>query len=118
MPGKEFQIPSSIPELLEALQKEDGISPAERVKALLGKKEELKGRLVNDEGEFRVLGTDRFDGSDWLAGSFKTAEEAIEFARKRTDQAKSSATDSSIATVYYAYDPEGKYLGGDTWERE
>jgi hypothetical protein len=29
-----------------------------------------------------------------------------------------SATDSSIATVYYAYDPAGKYLGGDTWHKE
>ena len=28
------------------------------------------------------------------------------------------ATDSSVATVYYAYDPDGNYLGGDTWYDE
>lgn len=30
-------------------------------------------------------------------------------------EAMSNASDSSIATVYYACDSNGKYLGGDVW---
>lgn len=69
------------------------------------------------EGRFRVLGVDKFSAEDWVAGEFDTAEEALEFARKKTEEARPHASHRSIATIYYAYDPEGNYLGGDTWPR-
>jgi len=48
-------------------------------------------------------------------GTYKSAEEALETARRLTKDSMSLATDRSIATVYYAYTPDGKYLGGDVW---
>ena len=66
-------------------------------------------------GRFRVLGVDKFSVEDWVAGEFDTAEEALGFARKKSEEARPCASDHSIATIYYAYDPDGNYLGGDTW---
>lgn len=35
-----------------------------------------------------------------------------------TDEGKQYASDRSVATVFYAYDEHGTYLGGDTWTDE
>ena len=37
---------------------------------------------------------------------------------QKARDAMKSASDSSIATVFYAYAPSGKYLGGDVWNNE
>ena len=69
-------------------------------------------------GKFRVLGIDKFSHEHWIVGDYATAEEALRVARQRTRQESEFATSKSIATVYYAYDDQGKYLGGDTYAGE
>ncbi len=77
-----------------------------------------QGIAFPENGKYKVLGIDKWDGEDWLHGEYDSAEEALKEARKRTKECMSSASDRSIATVFYAYDPQGHYLGGDTWEKE
>ncbi len=84
---------------------------------------EREGRRVSElrksnTGKYRVIGIDKFDDSDWLEGEYGSAYEALSEARKKTWAAVRLATDSSIATVFYAYDPQGNYLGGDSWNSE
>ena len=52
------------------------------------------------------------------SGVADVGEIADKAARKLTKEAMRDTSDSSIATVYYAYDPKGRYLGGDTWHNE
>ncbi len=73
---------------------------------------------ISDSGQYTVMGIDKFDNSDWIQGNYGSAEEALREARKLTKEAMKLASDSSIATVYYAYDSNGKYLGGDVWNEE
>ncbi len=98
--------------------------------AAIGGFKELKeeiGRMIENyeraeemrkgnEGKFKVIGVDKFSYEDFSAGEYDTAAEAITAAEEMTNEAKNHCTDSSIATVYYAYDPNGRYLGGDTWK--
>ena len=72
----------------------------------------------SNAGKYKVLGIDKFDGSDWVHGEYDTEDMALWEARKMTKEAMSSASDFSVATVYYAYDPQGRYLGGDTWKED
>lgn len=78
----------------------------------------LEEKIISKEGKFTVLGIDKFDGTDWVEGRYDSKEKALEIARKKTREAMPLSTDQSIATVYYAYSPEGKYLGGDVWNEE
>lgn len=71
----------------------------------------------SNNGKYRVIGLDQFDYEDWIHGEYDTAEEAIETAEKLTEKARPYATDHSIATLYYAYDPDGKYIGGGHWKK-
>jgi len=68
------------------------------------------------DGRCRVLGIDRYSGEDWIAGTFDSPAEALQAARSESRRSISNATDASVSTVYYAYDPEGNYLGGDVWD--
>lgn len=70
----------------------------------------------NDDGKFRVIGLDKYDSEDWLEGEFDSAEEAIEVAERRTNESKANCTSADVATVFFAYNPNGEYLGGDTWQ--
>lgn len=78
----------------------------------------LEEYVKQANGNHFVIGIDKFDYEDFWHGSYKTAKAALEEARKCTKEAMSSASDSSIATVYYAYTPQGAYLGGDVWNEE
>lgn len=69
-------------------------------------------------GKFIVVGVDKFSYADWLEGTYDTAEQALKVARSKTNREKPLATDHSVATVYYVYDDQGKYLGGDVWVGE
>jgi len=89
--------------------------------ALIKKLLEVRKKQRSENGKFRVLGVDKFDNEDWIHGEYDTAKEAVEEARRMTTNAKKDAfgdDPSSIATVYYAYSPDGKYLGGDTWTKK
>ena len=72
----------------------------------------------SDSGMYKVLGSDKLDGSDWIHRCYNVAEEALQEARKMTKEAMNSSSAYIAATVYYAFDPQGNYLGGDTWHKE
>jgi len=105
-------------DLASKVAEESGVS----VDKLLGDLEKNIQRVAkmckSDAGKYKILGIDKFSGEDWLHGEYGTAEEALEEARKLTKEGMGYATHSDIATVYYAYDSDGKYLGGDTWHGE
>ena len=69
-------------------------------------------------GKYRVLGVDKFGGSDWVESEHDTADEALREAIRLTRESMPLASGPDIATVFYAYDPQGKYLGGDVWKDE
>jgi hypothetical protein len=70
------------------------------------------------EGKYRVIGVDKFSCEDWVMGEYLNASEAVEAAKEFTINEMAAATDPSIATVFYAYDPSGKYIGGDIWRND
>lgn len=79
--------------------------------------EELKA----PKGKFRIIGIDRFEipgEGHWIVGDYDTSKEALKIAREMTRNASKDASDPSIATVYYAYDENGVYLGGDIYKGE
>ena len=80
----------------------------------LARSDKLKAPL----GKFIVVGVDKFSYEDWLEGTYDTAEQALKVARSKTEREKPLATDHSVATVYYAYDDQDNYLGGDIWVGE
>ena len=51
-------------------------------------------------------------------GDYDSLEEALKIARKLGKEAEPSASDPSIATVYYVYDDRGTYKGGDIYKNE
>lgn len=112
------KIPKDALNIAGALFRESGVPLDDILHAHHVKAEEAAKKRKSDAGKFRVLGIDKFDGDDWVHGEYDSAKEALDEARKMTNEAMAMATDSSIATVYYAYDPKGKYLGGDTWKNE
>lgn len=112
------KIPTDALKVAGALSRESGVPLDDILQAHHVKAGEVAEKRKSDSGKFKVLGIDKFDGEDWVHGEYGTAKEALEEARKMTREAMGSASDSSIATVYYAYDPSGKYLGGDTWNNE
>ena len=70
------------------------------------------------DGKFRVIGIDKYRREDWIDGEYDTAEEVLSVARKQTKANMPLASDPEAAKVFYAYDPEGNYLGGDVWNDE
>lgn len=112
------KIPNDALKIAGALSREsnvplDDILHDHHVKAV-----KVAKKRKSDLGKFKVLGIDKFDLTDWIHGEYDTAQEALREARKMTKEAMELASDSSIATVYYAYDPQGNYLGGNTWKGE
>ena len=78
----------------------------------------LEEYIKRAEGKHFVIGIDKFDYEDFWHGNYDDAKTALEEATKCTKEAMPLASDSSIATVYYAYTPEGAYLGGDVWNKK
>ena len=112
---------SQLRELAVELNKaapEGEIITREQIEAAEKNMERIAKMVRSPEGKCRVIGVDKFDGEDWVVGEYDTPEKALRIARKKTNKAKALATSHSVATVYYAYDPEGNYLGGDAWVNE
>lgn len=105
-------------EVLNKLAPEGESITREQIEAAQRNIERFAKMVKSPEGKCKVIGIDQFDGEDWVQGEYDTPEEALRVARKKTDAAKSSASDHSIATLYLAYGPDGNYLGGDTWIEE
>ena len=114
--GKEFS--KALNDLAEQVANESGISQDQLLSGLERNMQRVAGIRKSDAGKYRVLGIDKFDESDWVHGEYDSADEALREARKMTREAMGLASDSSIATVYYVYAPQGRYLGGDTWNKE
>ena len=105
-----------ISDLAELVSKESGIPKKDLLVDLkLGAQFE-KSMQKSENGKYKVIGVDRFDNEDWLHAEYDTPEGAVKEARKKTKEAMSSASDESIATIFYAYDPAGNYIGGNTWD--
>lgn len=104
---------------LETIARQTGeqITPG-MISHLVSEMDRVGNMRRSDNGKYKVLGIDKFDYSDWVQGEFDTAEEALKEARTLTKKAMRSASGEDIATVFYAYSPEGKYLGGNTWQGE
>jgi len=72
--------------------------------------------LKPSKGKFRIIGIDKFEipgEGHWVVGDFDDSNEAIKKAREMTKNASKDAADPSVATVFYAYDENGNYLGGE-----
>jgi hypothetical protein len=77
--------------------------------------------LKAPKGKFRIVGIDKFEipgEGHWVEGDYDSLDEALRIARNNTREASGDATDSSMATVFYVYDENGSYLGGDTYKGE
>jgi|SRR3989344_5720658 len=99
------------------LQGEFGVSRGQ-IERTLENVKRVKNLTSSDSGKYTILCIDKFDGEDFVYGHRDTEEEALNLARDLTRKAMSSSSDASVATVFYAYDPKGNYLGGDVWNNE
>ncbi len=100
---------------LKEVADELGVTPEnlkETLEKNIARSESLR---ISPDSMYRVIGVDKFTSTDWLEEEYDTAQEAVAAARDMTRECMHCATDASVATVYYAYDPEGVYLGGDVW---
>jgi len=62
------------------------------------------------KGKYRILCVDKFDHEHSIYGDYNSSEEALLIAKRKTENAAGSSSDSSIATVYYVYDDQGNYI--------
>lgn len=78
--------------------------------------------LKAPKGKFRIVGIDKFemprDDAHWVVGDYDSKDEALQRARGMSQNESKHSTDPSIATVYYVYDENGSYLGGDIYKEE
>jgi len=68
------------------------------------------------KGKFRIMGIEKFEiqgEGHWVVEDFDNCDEAIKKAKEMTRNASKDASDPSVATVFYVYDENGTYLGGD-----
>ncbi len=84
---------------------------------MLGDIPELKA----PKGKFRIVGIDKFETpgeGNFVIGDYNNLHEALEKARNMTREASKDSTDPNTATVFYVYDENGGYLGGDIYAGE
>lgn len=118
MPKKELSIPQDALRAAAGVARESGVPLDDIVSATVRRMKETHTRVKASKGKFRVVGIDKFEGSDWSYDEYDSAEKAVREARRLTNKAKGSASSYDCATVYYAYDDKGNYLGGDSWISE
>lgn len=74
----------------------------------------LISELKAAPGKFRIVGIDQFNYQDhWVIGDYDRLLEAMTLVKKMTERARPLASHLDVATVYYIYDDEGRYLWGD-----
>jgi hypothetical protein len=86
-----------------------------QVDAFMSEFKRVEKLRKSPEGKYKVIGVDKFSSEDWVHGEYDTAGEAVEEARRLSMNDIAAGVDSSIATVYYAYDPAGRYINRDIW---
>lgn len=125
------KIPKDALRIAAALSNESGVPLDDILHKHIQKAEGVAQKIKAPPGEFRVVGIDKYDGSDWVQGDFDSMEEALQTARSKTSEARKNMLELNdevdgsprspcynIATVYYAYNSQGNYLGGDVWNDE
>jgi len=60
------------------------------------------------KNEFRVIGVDLFDDTDYLVGDYKTCAIALNIAGEHN-----MAREGQMSDVYYVYNDRGEYIGED-----
>lgn len=74
--------------------------------------------LKPPKGKYRIIGIEKFESpgeGHWVVEDLDSSEEAIKKAREMTKNASKDAAHPSVATVFYAYNEKGEYLGGDIY---
>ena len=66
---------------------------------------EQNNKLIAPKGEFRVIGVDLFDSTDYIVKDCPKQEEAFSIADDHNKERKGSMND-----VYYVYDDAGKLI--------
>ena len=77
--------------------------------------------LKPSKGKFRIMGIEKSEiqgEGHWVVEDFDNCDEAIKKAREMTRNASKDATVPSEATVFYVYDENGTYLGGDMSDKD
>jgi len=72
--------------------------------------------LKPSKGKFRIIGIELFEiqgEGHWIVEDLDDREYAIKKAREMTKNAAKDAPHPTEATVFYVYDENGEYLGGD-----
>ena len=109
------KLPKDYLKIAAAVSRESGAPLDDILHSAIAKREEVQGKTTNDDGKYTVLCLDKFEGEDFVYNTYASAETALSDARRLTDEAKRSASHHSVATVFLAYNPQGGYIGGDTW---
>jgi hypothetical protein len=76
--------------------------------------------LKPPKGKFRIIGIEKFEipgKGHWVVEDMDNREDAIKKAREMTRNASKDAGHPSMATVFYVYDEDGMYLGGDIYSQ-
>jgi len=82
-----------------------------------GKRISPFGTILNAPlGKYKVVIVDKFSGEDGVWKIYDDKNESIKDAIKLTREASKYSSHHSVATVFYAYDDQGNYLGGDIHE--
>jgi hypothetical protein len=67
-------------------------------------------------GKYRIIGVDRFEevhgSGQWVVGDYDDRDAALALARQQTRENLALASSPEIATFFYVYDDNGRYLGG------
>lgn len=113
---RKIQVREVAEELNRIAPEGEGITE-QQIRAVIKNVERVAEMVKSPSGKCKVIGIDKFDYSDWVKAECDTPEEAIGLAERLTTEAKRSAISEDRAKVYYAYDPAGNYIGGNTWRR-
>ena len=114
---RKSQLEEAAEEINLVVPEEEAIT-REQIESAKENIERIAKMVKSPEGKYKVIGVNKFSGADWVEGKYDTPEEALGVARRLTEEKRPLATSHKIAIVYYAYDPDGNYLGGDTWVGE
>jgi hypothetical protein len=102
----EFELPSEI--AYAAIM--DGIEPSEVAQRIFRDSLRLNSPFADPDAQFFVLSVDKYDGRLYVAGSYRTQEEAIEFSRSQTVEASSFADEAPFR--YYPFSRKGILIPG------
>lgn len=105
-------------EVADDVAREQGTTRKDLLDNLSKKVKEVRNICKASPGKYRIVMIDRFDNQESIYSEKDDRDAAVSEAKYLTEDGKRYTDDSSMATVFYAYDDQGNYLGGDTWNEE